>query len=103
MQDLKNIFLFDYNSNIVYGKTNMNEDDKKNINIMIKILIDNFKNELDYNKEIFFTIEENELIESKKNELLIENVLFPNNIPDNNKWRKKYLKYKQKYLNLLNS
>jgi hypothetical protein len=107
MRDLINIFLFDYNSNIVYGKTNMKEDDKKSINIMIKILINNFKAELEYDKEIFFTMEENELIELNKDlnkDLkIIENVFFPYNISDNNKWRKKYLKYKQKYLNLLNS
>jgi hypothetical protein len=48
-------------------------------------------------------MEENKLIEKDTVEKIINDVIFVTNLNENSKWRKKYLKYKQKYLNLLNS
>jgi hypothetical protein len=98
-----NILLFDYNSDIIYGQASLPDIKKKSISIMIKDLISKYKSELEYDKDIYYTMEENKLIEKDTVEKIINDVIFVTNLNENSKWRKKYLKYKQKYLNLLNS
>ena len=100
-----NILFFDYFSNIIYGKCNITDYNKLYIFTIIKSTIIKYKNELNYLAyDIFFTPDELNF-SSKLNTGSIsiintfKNIFFINN-PDN-KFRKKYLKYKQKYLNLL--
>ena len=103
ISNTNNILLFDYNSDIIYGQASLPDIKKKSISIMIKDLISKYKSELGYDKDIYYTMEENKLIEKDTVEKIINDVIFVTNLNENSKWRKKYLKYKQKYLNLLNS
>ena len=102
--NIKKFILFDYNSNLTFGDE-IEEDLKLNIFITIKYYIINIplskKSETMKKLKINFTVEEINYIFEKKYKKIFTFIIELKN--HENMWRKKYLKYKQKYLHLLKS
>jgi hypothetical protein len=102
--NIRKFILFDYNSNLTFGDE-IEEDLKLNIFITIKYYIINIplskKSETMEKLKINFTVEEINYIFEKKYKKIFTFIIELKN--KENMWRKKYLKYKQKYLHLLKS
>ena len=93
-ENIRNFILFDYYSNLTFGNE-IDEELKLNIFITIKYFINKLPSNIRNN---YFTIQEIQHILEQKYENIFR-ITFDFKVR-RHVWAKKYLKYKQKYLNL---